>query len=88
MGTKIRNRPSLTSVTFLAMLSVYQILAPAMDDTSSSGVGKANTLTPLDTSLNGPTMDAHQIRLGTYGNWLYGNASLPSRPLSKYCANP
>jgi hypothetical protein len=63
------------------MLSVYQILAPTTDDASSPGIGKAIPLTPLDVSLHGPTMDA-------YGNWLYKNASLPSRTHSRYCANP
>ena len=70
------------------MLSVYQILALATDGTSSSGVGKAILLTPLDVSLNGPTMDAHQTRLGAYGDRLYGTASLLLRPHSRYCANP
>jgi hypothetical protein len=70
------------------MLSVYPILAPATDGASSPGVGKAIPLTPLDASLNGPTMDAHRTRLGTYGDWLYGTASLLSRPHSRYCANP
>jgi hypothetical protein len=68
------------------MLSVYLILAPATDGASSPGVDKAIPLTPLDASLNGPTMDARQTRLGTYGNWLYGTASLLSRPHSRYCA--
>jgi hypothetical protein len=70
------------------MLSVYQILAPATDGGSSPGVGKAIPLTPLDVSLHGPTTDAHQTRLGTFGNRLYRNASLPSRTHSRYCANP
>jgi hypothetical protein len=70
------------------MLSVYQILAPGTDGASSPGVGKAIPLTPLDVSLNGTTMDAHQTRLGTYGDWLYGSASLLLRPHSRYCANP
>jgi hypothetical protein len=70
------------------MLSVYPILALATKDESSPGVGKAIPLTLPDASLNGPTMDAYQIRLWTYGNWLYGMASLPSRPHSRYCANP
>jgi hypothetical protein len=70
------------------MLSVYQILAPATDNASSPGVGKAIPQTPLDVSLHFPSMDAHQTRLGTHGNRLYRNASLPSRTDSKYCANP
>jgi hypothetical protein len=70
------------------MLLVHQILAPATDNTSSPGVGKAIPLTPLDASSNGPTMDAHRIRLGTYGNWLYGTASFAIKTTQQILHQP